>query len=109
MPIEYQGKTYTQRNLHSAFNSTAMTNECLPSSMEMYYKHKYVQIRLNAVCNTFSNGKNWTYGVSANIFNGQKYIVTCGPVVRVPGYRSRGLRSIPGATRFSANGVQSAS
>jgi hypothetical protein len=25
----------------------------------------------------------------------------CGLVVRVPGYRSRGLRSIPGATRFS--------
>jgi hypothetical protein len=25
----------------------------------------------------------------------------CGLVVRVPGYRSRGLGSIPGATRFS--------
>jgi hypothetical protein len=24
-----------------------------------------------------------------------------GPVVRVPGYRSRGARSIPGAARFS--------
>jgi hypothetical protein len=25
----------------------------------------------------------------------------CGPVARVPGYRSRGPSSIPGATRFS--------
>jgi hypothetical protein len=25
----------------------------------------------------------------------------CGLVVRVPGYRSKGLGSIPGATRFS--------
>jgi hypothetical protein len=25
----------------------------------------------------------------------------CGQVVRVPGYRYRGLGSIPGATRFS--------
>jgi hypothetical protein len=25
----------------------------------------------------------------------------CGPVVRVPGYRSRGPGSIPGTTRFS--------
>jgi hypothetical protein len=25
----------------------------------------------------------------------------CGPVVRVPGYRSRGPDSIPGGTRFS--------
>jgi hypothetical protein len=25
----------------------------------------------------------------------------CGLVVRVPGYRSRGLGSIPGSTRFS--------
>jgi hypothetical protein len=38
----------------------------------------------------------------------------CGPVIRVPGYRSRGPRSIPGATRFSEklwvwSGVHSAS
>jgi hypothetical protein len=38
----------------------------------------------------------------------------CGLVVRVPGYRSRGLGSIPGATGFSEkcwvwNGVHSAS
>jgi hypothetical protein len=38
----------------------------------------------------------------------------CGLMVRVPGYRSRGPRSIPGATRFSEkywvwNGVHSAS
>jgi hypothetical protein len=38
----------------------------------------------------------------------------CGLVVRVPGYRSIGLGSIPGATRFSEkwlvwNGVHSAS
>jgi hypothetical protein len=37
----------------------------------------------------------------------------CGLVVRVPGYRSRGRGSIPGATRFSEwwvwKGVQSAS
>jgi hypothetical protein len=38
----------------------------------------------------------------------------CGLVVRVPGYRSRGPGSIPGATRFSEkkwvwNGVHSAS
>jgi hypothetical protein len=38
----------------------------------------------------------------------------CGLVVRVPGYRSRGPRSIPGATRFSEkqwvrNGLHSAS
>jgi hypothetical protein len=37
----------------------------------------------------------------------------CGLVVRVPGCRSRGLGSIPGATRFSEkwfwNGVYSAS
>jgi hypothetical protein len=37
----------------------------------------------------------------------------CGLVVRVPGYRSRGLGSIPGVTRFSEkywvwNGVHSA-
>jgi hypothetical protein len=39
---------------------------------------------------------------------------SCSLVVRVPGYRSRGLGSIPGATRFSEkwwvwNGVHSAS
>jgi hypothetical protein len=33
----------------------------------------------------------------------------CGLVVRVPGYRSRGQGSIPGATRFSETGVHSAS
>jgi hypothetical protein len=38
----------------------------------------------------------------------------CGLVARVPGYRSRGPDSIPGATRFSekqwvCNGVHSAS
>jgi hypothetical protein len=38
----------------------------------------------------------------------------CGPVVRVPGYRSRGPDSIPGTIRFSdkwwvCNGVHSAS
>jgi hypothetical protein len=41
-------------------------------------------------------------------------ISLCGLVVRVPGYRSGGLCSIPGATRFSDkrwvwNGVHSAS
>jgi hypothetical protein len=38
----------------------------------------------------------------------------CGLVVRIPGHRSRSLRSIPGTTRFSEkwwvwNGVYSAS
>jgi hypothetical protein len=33
----------------------------------------------------------------------------CGLVVRVPGYRSKGPGSISGATRFSENGVHSAS
>jgi hypothetical protein len=33
----------------------------------------------------------------------------CGLVVRIPGYRSRGPGLIPSATRFSENGVHSAS
>jgi hypothetical protein len=38
-----------------------------------------------------------------NSFNYLGYIIDglCGPVVKVPGYRSRGPGSIPGATRFS--------
>jgi hypothetical protein len=31
----------------------------------------------------------------------EKFDGLCGLVVRVPGYRSRGLGSIPGATRFA--------
>jgi hypothetical protein len=39
--------------------------------------------------------------VSFSIFFLCQYMCLCGLVVRVPGYRSRGLGSIPGATRFS--------
>jgi hypothetical protein len=31
----------------------------------------------------------------------ERYDRLCGQVVRVPGYRSRGPGSVPGATRFS--------
>jgi hypothetical protein len=39
--------------------------------------------------------------VSAPIYYTYLNTLLCGLVVRVPGYRSRGLGSIPGATRFS--------
>jgi hypothetical protein len=44
----------------------------------------------------FSNG-------SSDLFKNDNIRVDgrlCGPVVRVPGYRSRGPGAIPGATRF---------
>jgi hypothetical protein len=42
-------------------------------------------------------------GCEVLILNFHK-IIYFGPVVRVPGYRSRGLGSILGATKFSVNG-----
>jgi hypothetical protein len=51
--------------------------------------------------------QNWAlYAPGAMIFSNISYCDVyddrlCGLVVRVPGYRSRGPGSIPGATRFS--------
>jgi hypothetical protein len=47
--------------------------------------------------------KAWKTQIIDCIFetNYENYDLLSGPVVRVPGYRSRGPGSIPGATRFS--------
>jgi hypothetical protein len=56
-----------------------------------------------------NNGSNSQATVTLKVSSFYTYINSsyctvdrlCGPVVRVPGYRSRGPGSIPGSTRFS--------
>jgi hypothetical protein len=45
----------------------------------------------------------WSLVVASflTLFEKRRFVRLCGLVARVPGYRSRGLGSIPGATKFS--------
>jgi hypothetical protein len=51
------------------------------------------------------SGPDYSVFITKLFFSSFTYPVRCfrlcGPVIRVPGYRSRGPGSIPGATRFS--------
>jgi hypothetical protein len=71
----------------------------MPCKITGHYLSKVVKKIVNAILSAnacFKSG--WLHkNANLNILD----ICLCGLVVRVPGYKSRGAGSIPGATRFS--------
>jgi hypothetical protein len=92
-------------------NVVASPTTCNQDEIKLNEVTDYTQV----MCHEEINFKNWKHVPSNNnqniielpclkikfVFRKLYTPTACGVVVRVPGYRSRGLGSIPSATRFS--------